>query len=163
MLSKLLPIILLIVGTGGGIGAGIMLAPPAETHDSAEADGDHVPAAQEEHHEEEDSADYVYVKLNNQFVVPVVEREELSALVVLSLSLETTPEMSDRVYALEPKLRDVLLQVLFDHANMGGFRGAFTRSDVMMPLRTALREAAQRELGNEISDVLIMDISRQDV
>jgi len=163
MLSKLLPIILLIVGTGGGIGAGIMLAPPAETHDSAEADGDHAPTAEEEHHEEEDAPDYVYVKLNNQFVVPVVEREELSALVVMSLSLETTPEMSDRVYALEPKLRDVLLQVLFDHANMGGFRGAFTRSDVMMPLRTALREAAQRELGNEISDVLIMDISRQDV
>lgn len=163
MLSKLLPIILLIVGTGGGIGAGIMLAPPAETHETSEMDGDHAPAAQEEHHEEEDAPDYVYVKLNNQFVVPVVEREELSALVVMSLSLETTPEMSDRVYALEPKLRDVLLQVLFDHANMGGFRGAFTRSDVMMPLRTALREAAQRELGNEISDVLIMDISRQDV
>lgn len=163
MLSKLLPIILLILGTGGGIGAGIMLAPPAETHDSTEAGGDHAPVAQEEHHEEEDAPEYVYVKLNNQFVVPVVEREELSALVVMSLSLETTPEMSDRVYALEPKLRDVFLQVLFDHANMGGFRGAFTRSDVMMPLRTALREAAQRELGNDISDVLIMDISRQDV
>ncbi len=163
MLSKLLPIILLIVGTGGGIGAGIMLAPPAETHDSAEAGGDHAPVAQEEHHEEGDTSEYVYVKLNNQFVVPVVEREELSALVVLSLSLETTLEMSDRVYALEPKLRDVLLQVLFDHANMGGFRGAFTRSDVMMPLRTALREAAQKELGTGISDVLIMDISRQDV
>ena len=106
---------------------------------------------------------YIYVKLNNQFVVPVVERDELSALVVMSLSLEAVEGMSDRIYALEPKLRDALLQVLFDHANMGGFRGAFTRSDVMIPLRTALREAAQRELGPDIVDVLIMEISRQDV
>ena len=126
MLSKLLPIILLIIGTGGGIGAGILLAPPAETNDSAEMDGGHAPIVEEEHHEDEAKQEYIYVKLNNQFVVPVVEREKLSALVVLSLSLEATEGMSDRIYALEPKLRDVFLQVLFDHANMGGFRGAFT-------------------------------------
>ena len=52
---------------------------------------------------------------------------------------------------MEPKLRDVFLQVLFDHANMGGFRGAFTRSDVLEPLRTALREAAQKHLGKGTS------------
>ncbi|PCJ05737.1 MAG: flagellar basal body-associated protein FliL [Rhodobacteraceae bacterium] len=163
MLSKLLPIILLIIGIGGGIGAGIMLAPPPEVHDTAEGDGDHAAPAAEVHHNDEAKPDYIYVKLSNQFVVPVVERDELSALVVLSLSLEITQDFSDRVYALEPKLRDAFLQVLFDHANMGGFRGAFTRSDVMMPLRTALLEAAQRELGHDISNVLILDISRQDV
>ncbi|MVO17899.1 flagellar basal body-associated protein FliL [Parasedimentitalea huanghaiensis] len=163
MLSKLLPIILLLVGTGGGIGAGVMLAPPAEIEASGEMEDGHAVATIEESHGEEGEPEHVYVKLANQFVVPVVERDELSALVVLSLSLETSQEMSDRVYALEPKLRDVFLQVLFDHANMGGFRGAFTRSDVMMPLRTALREAAQHELGRGVSDVLIMDISRQDV
>lgn len=164
MLAKLLPIILLIIGTGGGIGAGIMMAPSPEPHDTAAAGGEHAPPAEvEEAHADEAKQEYVYVKLNNQFVVPVVEREELSALVVLSLSLEAIDGTSDRIFALEPKLRDVFLQVLFDHANMGGFRGAFTRSDVMMPLRTALREAAQRELGHDITDVLILDISRQDV
>jgi len=163
MLSKLIPIILLIIGTGGGIGAGIMLAPPPEPHDSADMGDQPAPVAEEVHHDSDAMPEHIYVKLNNQFVVPVIEREELSALVVLSLSLEASQGMSDRIYAFEPKLRDALLQVLFDHANMGGFRGAFTRSDVMMPLRTALREAAQRELGHEISDVLIMDISRQDV
>lgn len=163
MLSKLIPIILLLIGTGGGIGAGIMLAPPPEPHDAAEMGDQHAPVVEEVHHDSDTMPEYIYVKLNNQFVVPVIEREELSALVVLSLSLEATQGMSDRIYAFEPKLRDALLQVLFDHANMGGFRGAFTRSDVMVPLRTALREAAQRELGHDISDVLIMDISRQDV
>jgi len=163
MLSKLLPIILLIIGTGGGIGAGIMLAPAPEVIDTATGEAHAVPPPVVEEHSEEEKPEYIYVKLNNQFVVPVVERDELSALVVMSLSLEAVEGKSDRIYALEPKLRDVLLQVLFDHANMGGFRGAFTRSDVMMPLRTALREAAQKELGSDIVDVLIMDISRQDV
>ncbi|AZV80124.1 flagellar basal body-associated protein FliL [Parasedimentitalea marina] len=163
MLSKLLPIILLIIGTGSGIGAGIMLTPAPEVIDTATGESHAAPPPVVEEHSEEEKPEYIYVKLNNQFVVPVVERDELSALVVMSLSLEALEGKSDRIYALEPKLRDVLLQVLFDHANMGGFRGAFTRSDVMMPLRTALREAAQKELGSDIVDVLIMDISRQDV
>lgn len=163
MLSKLLPIILLIIGTGGGIGAGIMLAPAPATHDATTGEAHQAPPVVEAAHSDEEKPEFIYVKLNSQFVVPVVERDELSALVVMSLSLEAVDGMSDRIYALEPKLRDALLQVLFDHANMGGFRGAFTRSDVMMPLRTALREAAQREVGPDIVDVLILDISRQDV
>ena len=163
MLSKLLPVILLIIGTGGGIGAGIMLAPEPEVPDAVAGEAHQAAPAEEEAHAEGEAPQYIYVKLANQFVVPVVERDELSALVVMSLSLEAVDGMSDQIYALEPKLRDTLLQVLFDHANMGGFRGAFTRSDVMRPLRTALREAAQREIGTDIKDVLILDISRQDV
>lgn len=166
MLSKLLPIILLIVGTGGGIGAGIVLMPEPEP--AAEtASGDGHEAGGEPHaapaEEMDEIVTYEYLKLNNQFVVPVVEKDEITSMVVISLSLEATSGMSNDVYALEPKLRDAFLQVLFDHANMGGFQGAFTRSDMLMPLRTALREAAQRELGKGISDVLIMEIARQNV
>jgi len=46
---------------------------------------------------------------------------------------------------------------------IGGFRGAFTCSDVLNPLRTALREAAQKELGKGVYDVLIVEISHQDL
>lgn len=164
MLSKLLPVILLIVGTGGGIGAGIMLAPAPDTA-HAEAGGEHapMPAKAEEPDPESEEDQREYIKVSNQFVVPVVERDNLTSLVVLSLSLETKKGISEKVHAYEPKLRDVFLQVLFDHANMGGFRGAFTRSDVLAPLRTALREAAQKHLGKDVYDVLIMEISRQDV
>lgn len=170
MLSKLLPVILLIVGTGGGIGAGIMLAPepeapPATETAGAAEDGDHapVPVAEEELTEDGEVVEREYIKIANQFVVPVVEREQLSSLVVISLSLEAKKGSKEKVHAYEPKLRDVFLQVLFDHANMGGFRGAFTRSDVLNPLRDALREAAQHHLGKDIYDVLIMEMSRQDV
>ncbi|MBY6135532.1 flagellar basal body-associated FliL family protein [Nocardioides marinus] len=163
-MSKLLPVILLILGTGGGIGAGIMLAPAPEPVESAEASKPAAPKPEAKEPEElSEENQREYIKINNQFVVPVVERENLTSLVVMSLSLEAKKGTTEKVHAYEPKLRDVFLQVLFDHANMGGFRGAFTRSDVLDPLRTALREAAQKHLGKDVYDVLIMEISRQDV
>lgn len=172
MIAKLLPVILMAVGTAGGIGAGIMLKPaPEETAEMDEHSGEegmHKEEMKDEakemaKHDPEAEPQFEYIKIQNQFVVPVVEREELASLVVVALSLETDIGMNEMVHAYEPKLRDVFLQVLFDHANMGGFRGAFTRSDMLDPLRTALREAAQKQLGAGINDVLIVEISRQDV
>ncbi len=166
MIAKLLPVILLVVGVGAGVGAGIMLAPAPEPKQEATAPVEADKAETAEHEEssdEEKAAEHEYIKIPNQFIIPVVERDELTSMVVISLSLETKAGMAEKIRVFEPKLRDVFLQVLFDHANMGGFRGAFTRSDVMNPLRTALREAAQQHLGKDIYDVLIMDITRQDV
>ncbi|WP_176695423.1 flagellar basal body-associated protein FliL [Phaeobacter sp. B1627] len=167
-MSKLLPILLLVIGLGGGIGAGIMLAPPPEEGDHAEAGEDGAPHKEEGHEEETDeeideTIPNDFIKISSQFVIPVVERDQLSSLVVVSLSLETKPGMASKVHSFEPKLRDVMLRVLFDHANMGGFRGAFTRSEVLDPLRTSLREEARRYLGSDLIDVLILEITRQDV
>mgnify|MGYP000498233799 CR=1 FL=1 len=53
-------------------------------------------------------------------------------------------------------------QVLFDHANIGGFKGAFTDANTMAILRRALLETARKTLGNDVSDVLITEIARQD-
>ena len=84
-------------------------------------------------------------------------------MVILALSLEVSVGGTEQVYLLEPKLRDVFLQVLFDHANSGGFSGEFTDSTNMVILRDALREAARKTLGKMVSDVLIIDIARQDL
>ncbi|MEX0308307.1 MAG: flagellar basal body-associated FliL family protein [Ruegeria sp.] len=103
-----------------------------------------------------------YLKLTKQFVVPVVTEDEISALVTMSLSLEVRPGIAEAFYEIEPKLRDRFLQVLFDHANIGGFDGAFTRSDNLAALRQALLEVARKDLGQDVSQVLIMSVSRQD-
>ena len=103
-----------------------------------------------------------FVKLNNQFVIPIIRDERVASLVVLSLSLETRVPMNDAVFNREPKLRDSFLQVLFDHANMGGFNGSFTDAEMLDVLRRSLRDVARRELGSEVENVLITDISRQD-
>lgn len=103
-----------------------------------------------------------FVKLNNQFVVPIIRADEVASLVILSLTLEVKTGSSEAVFAAEPKLRDSFLQVLFDYANANGFDGAFTQSGRMAQLRKALSEPARAILGDTVADVLIVDIVRQD-
>lgn len=152
---KILPLLFLLAGAGIGAGAGWVLHPPVQADEDDASAGEKPDSSPEESGTE-------YVKLNNQFVVPVIERDRVAALVVMSLSLETRGNMTEAVYEVEPKLRDAFLRVLFDHSNMGGFRGAFTRSDQLDLLRKGLREVARQELGDDITDVLIVDIARQD-
>ena len=174
-MKKLIPLILLFVGAGAGVGAGIMLRPdaPAETPQAADeasategelSDPDHsTPQEETEEVEEVEESTSEYVKLNNQFVIPIVSGEKIAALVVLALSIEVPSGQTDTVYEREPKLRDSFLQVLFDHANMGGFEGSFTNAEVLGRLRRALREVAQKDLGKAlVKDVLIIEIARQD-
>lgn len=179
-MKKLLPIVFLVLGLGAGAAAGLFLAPDKSAEDHAEEDGakketEH--AAEEKHGTEKapvdshdggahgnghDDGGYEYLKLTKQFVVPLVEDDKISALVTVSLSLEAQPGNEDTFYKLEPKLRDAFLQVLFDHANMGGFDGEFTHSDNMETLRRSLLEAARKDLGDEVNRVLIVSMSRQD-
>ncbi len=173
-MRKLLPVLLALVGLMAGGGAGFLLRPtPPETLPNpcgevagavVGKDGD-IPAGDvDEASEGEGDAAGLreYVKLNNQFIVPVVEDGVVRSLVILSVSLEVASGTSQDVYAVEPKLRDSFLQVLFDHANAGGFEGAFTNANNMEILRVALFEAAGKALGPKVSDVLIVDIVRQD-
>lgn len=168
MMKLLLPILLAVVGTGLGVGAGIFLKPAAPEM-AEDPCGDVQPAhddmdeMEEEAPAEDGVATREYVKMNNQFVIPVVREDRVGSLVVLSLSVEVPIGRSDVVYGREPKLRDMFLQVLFEHANVGGFDGTFTNTSNMDVLRRSLLETVRREVGSIVSDVLITDIVRQDV
>lgn len=174
-MGKVIPIILIVVGLVAGVGAGIFLRPSMDSNPACEVvtDGhgvetevcsevEHTSVAEIEHGEEADASSVNYVKLSNQFVVPVVEDGVVAALVVMSLSIETIPSMMETVYKVEPKLRDAFLQVMFLHANSGGFSGQFTSGQPMKDLRGSLLEAAQEILGTMVTAVLVTDILRQD-
>jgi hypothetical protein len=173
MIAKLVLFIFLLAGTGAGIGAGLFLMPPSNSDPEAgqQSAGDVSDSSDdaqtsvdksESHGDSAGQPATEFVKMNNQFVIPVIKNDLIAALVVVSLSLETRAGVSEDIYAREPRLRDAFLRVLFDHANMGGFNGAFTSAETLDILRTALREVAQKELGPDVRDVLIMDIIRQD-
>ena len=162
MIRKLLPLLLALAGLGAGLGGGIVLRPVPEATDPAAATGDGHPTPSEDHATEDGPTAPEYVKMNNQFVIPVVDEGRVAAMVVMSLSLEVEAGLTEKVYEREPKLRDAFLQVLFDHANVGGFSGSFTNGSNLIVLRTSLKEAAGLILGTTIKDVLITDIARQD-
>ena len=150
-MRKILPVLLGLAGLAIGSGAGFALKPAGPdtgTHASE------VPAV---------TLPLEYAKLPNQFVVPIVENGRITSMVVLSLSIEIEQGMTEQVFAVEPKLRDGMLQALFDHANTGGFRGSFTDAANLVQLRSALLEVARKVLQDKASDVLITDIIRQDV
>lgn len=192
MMRLLLPLVLLLVGIGGGVGAGFMMgggdvATAPEESDGAADDGDGAANEQaaadgegdaengDDDHSGADAgpgepqsveptgAGTEYVRLNNQFIVPIVRNGSVRSLVVMSLSVEVDIGQSGAVFNREPRLRDGFLRVMFAHANAGGFDGIFTEASAMEPFREALREAARGTLnGATVHDVLITDITRQD-
>lgn len=140
----------LIVALGSGFAAGWQLRPEVAAGTAAATLS---PA----------SADREYFQLTDQFVVPVLADGRVEALMILTLGLEVVAGQSDAVQAVEPRLRDEFLQLLFDHANTGGFRGAFTDAARLLALRGALLEAGRRAIGSDqITDVLITDLMRQE-
>ena len=168
----LLPILLLLLGLGGGVGVGLFLGGGAEME---EVDAEDAPtgegtedAATPAQGATGDSlvtpanAGTEYVRLRNQFIVPVVRHGSVRSLVILVLTVEVTTGGSDAIFQHEPRLRDSFLRVLFAHANAGGFDGQFTEAAAMAPLRSGLRDAATSVLGDVARDVLIVDITRQD-
>ncbi|MEL7280843.1 MAG: flagellar basal body-associated FliL family protein [Pseudomonadota bacterium] len=177
MRAILLPLILALVGLAGGAGAGWFLKPKPDMEDAkteqpldaqeeegqAAAASRSAPAEKIDEMEQDGSSTSEFVKLNNQFVVPVVSDGSVSSLVVMSLSLEVEPGIREIVFQREPKLRDALLQVMFDHANVGGFDGAFTDAGNLDILRTGLTDTARKVVPGSVYGVLIVDLARQDL
>jgi hypothetical protein len=169
----LLPIALLFLGLGAGIAAGMMAGRTDAT--SGQEDG----ATDSATGETRDTAGGAgadatdagvgpstggteYVRLRNQFIVPVVRGGSVRSLVIMSLTVEVTLGSNETVFEHEPRLRDSFLRVLFAHANAGGFDDVFTDAHALDPLRQGLRDAAVAVLGTVVHDVLVVDITRQD-
>jgi hypothetical protein len=172
MIRMLLPALMAIAGTGAGVGAAMLLAPaPTGATSTAAPAAPAAPAAAPDTASPGAAADVAgtgasgptgFVGLNNQFVVPVLKGDRIAAMVVMSLSIEIAQGNAQAVYEREPKLRDGFLQVLFDHANRGGFDGEFTNANSMDVLRRMLAQVARDLLGPVARGVLITEIARQD-
>jgi len=183
-MKKLLLFMLIPIGLAGGLGAGYALKPHAEQEDAAGKAGDPWDADVDEEDNPSagkdadlkavEPASYAeplqgdpepvdYVKLDRQFVVPLIRDSKVSAMVVISMAIEAEPGSADLVFLHEPKLRDVFLQVLFTHAQSGGFEGAFTNEKALADLRFALNVAAQSVIGKMARKVLLTSVVKQDV
>lgn len=155
-MQKILILVIIMLGATGGIASGFAYneyfapnSPAVETQPTTP--------------EPQETREFEYLKLNNQFLVPLVRDNALTGLIALTMSLELAPGHMDVVYAQEPKIRDAFLQVLFDHANMGGFVGQFTKSSNLESLKRQLYDVGRKISGDIVQGVLITDIARQDL
>ena len=164
-MKKLLPILLILLFAGAGVAAGLMLKPDdtlAEDLQNPCGDDPNSKSEKAEAKQQDENASYEYVKLSNQFIVPVIKGDIVRSVAIVALSLEVKAGTKDSVFAVEPKLRDTFLQALFDHASVGGFDGAFATTDNLLRMRRALKQSANAVLGDIVNDVLVTDIARQD-
>ncbi|MHA7872882.1 MAG: flagellar basal body-associated FliL family protein, partial [Hyphococcus sp.] len=113
-------------------------------------------------HGKSSDADFGFMKFSRQFIVPVITSDNVNALVVIDINLELTPEATEAAYSREPKIRDALLSTLLSLSNEGAFHDNLLEGENVMHIRARLLESAQSILGEEVLDVLILSIARQD-
>ncbi|MHA3914357.1 flagellar basal body-associated FliL family protein [Halovulum sp. GXIMD14793] len=164
-MGKLLPILLVLLGLGGGVGAGMFLRPPPEEAECAEdadceaEDAHKGPIAKDELKDNEDTAFAVFKK---QFVIPMLTDGKVTGLVVVSVAIAVDSGHVEAAFALEPRLRDAFLRVLFVHASSGGFNGNFLNERKIDDLKGRLNEVADPIVGDSFQEVLLTEVVRQD-
>lgn len=158
---KLLAILLVPLGLIGGLAGGHFLAPQPEPVEEDEKSEAAKGAIKKPTKQDLSNADYA--KLDKHFIIPVIEKGAVSALVVITMAIEVDKESRDLVFEHEPKLRAEFLNVFFNHAQSGGFSGVFIHTEAMNDLRGSLNAAAWSVLGEAAHQVLITSLTRQDV
>lgn len=165
-MKKILMLILPIIALIGGAVSGDMLkgkdaavadplAEGQETHAEAPSD-----AHTEEGHGDKGSGVSTFA-FPTQFFVPLMRNGDMGAMMIVTLSLETTPDSLSAMQQQEHRLRDALLRQLMVAANTGGFDGNFTVEGRQRPLREGLLKAAKSATELPVTAVLIEDIARQ--
>ena len=156
-MKKILAILLIVLGIGGGGAAGFFLkpAPPAAT-----ADGEDHTATEESQKEAEERN---YVKIGRQTIIPVVDNGETRALMLFELAVDVPAGVSATVHEMEPRLRDAFLRELFQMSYTGAFLTNFTDDHIIEELRRNLTRTAREHIGSKDSEVLILDVMRQEM
>ena len=170
-MKKIFPILLILAGIAGGGAAGMMLKPGPDgggmAGDAAEGAGDGGAMGDagdgDAFSGEVGETARDYVEIGRQMIIPVVEGDRTRALMMFELAVDVPLEMRETVFLHEPRLRDAFLRELFAMSHTGAFLETYTDDMIVEELRRKLLAAAQKLLGPDVADVLILDIMRQEL
>lgn len=151
MIKKIALLIVPLLAMLGGAFAGDMLRPHPEPDPMAE------PVAKAPAPVTEPG----WFTFPTQFFIPLVRQGDMSAIMILTLVIETDATQVAALEQQEHRLRDALLRQLMIHANTGGFDGNYTLDRNLETLREGLLKAAQSASQTPIRAVLIQDLARQ--
>ena len=176
-MRRLLPVLLILLGLGGGVGAGVFLKPdevppPGAGPDGAGGDAGKSektgpaipePGATTEGTDETEIRERTYVSVGTQTIVPVVDGDRTRALMLFELAVDVDPSAHDLAVMAEPRLRDAFLRALLKMSSTGAFNETYTEDWVIDELRRNLGKEARRFLGDALRQVLVLDVIRQEL
>lgn len=193
MMKLIIPVVAVLSGAGAGIGAGLFTQPKAaatddhgDTHEtsshddghgaehaeehktdahSADAHGtdSHAAAANDGHGDEHGATGAGYLKIPNQFVVPIVRHGNVKALAVVSISLEIDEAERDTLSHELPRIKALTLQTLLNHAALGGFDGNFADLEHTTELSQRITDRLRHDVSHSIANTLLLELARQDL
>lgn len=176
-MRRLLPILVVLLGLGGGIVAGFFLKPPPGPQPEVEPGRERVgtgagnavgpavpdPGAAGKEKDETKVTERTYVSVGTQTIIPVVDGDKTTALMLFELAVDVDPSAHDQAVMAEPRLRDAFLRALLKMSSTGAFDETYTEDWVIDELRRNLGDQARRFLGDSLREVLVLDVIRQEL
>lgn len=177
-ISALVAVFCIVAGGVGGHFLKSMLGGSAggegyASADAAEADGENAPGASKKAsgrdkdgktaHGAAPPEDVVFYSFSREFVVPILRDSRVESLVILNINLETDPDISQELFALEPKLRDNIMTTLIKLSNDGNTFDTITDVDSYESIRAMILMNLQNVVPSGIHNVLILDMAKQNL
>ncbi|MEO0450755.1 MAG: flagellar basal body-associated FliL family protein [Pseudomonadota bacterium] len=107
--------------------------------------------------------DSAYYKFSREFVVPIMRGGQVKSLVILHITLETDQGTADDLFSEEPKLRDNIMTTLIELSNDGRTLEELTNVSNYETMRSLVLMNLQSSISDEIKNVLIVDVAKQDL
>lgn len=140
-------------------------AKPEKKADKKEAKADGHGKSGDDGHGSEAGASggVIYFKFSREFVVPVVSQGRVTSLVILNLNLEADADMSQKLFEMEPKLRDNIMTTLITISNDGKTFESMTDLENYESIRSMVMMNLKSVMATGVHNVLIVDLAKQDL
>lgn len=171
-MKLLIVAVLVFVSSLAGVLGASLILPSAP---AASEDASHAPEKSEENgnsHQSDShrapadkprSEDLIYFKFSREFVVPIMRDGEVKSLVILNMQIEADPSVSDVLFRTEPKLRDNIMTTLISLSHETSSLQNFAEVSNFETIRALVLQNLKEVVPEGLSNVLIVDIGRQDL
>jgi len=105
----------------------------------------------------------IYYKFTREFVVPIIRNGRVSSLVILNLNLEADASIERELFDMEPKLRDNIMTTLITLSNDGTTFESMTSVKNYESIRSLVLQNLGSVVKEGITNVLIVDLAKQDI
>ncbi len=138
---------------------------PEKKSEKKDAKGDdgHGKSGGDGHGKEAAAGGVIYFKFSREFVVPVVSGGRVTSLVILNLNLEADASMSQKLFEMEPKLRDNIMTTLITISNDGKTFESMTDVENYESIRSMVMMNLKSVMSTGVHNVLIVDLAKQDL